>query len=950
MNALINIIGFSTPLWLKTWWFYMVALVSLIGIVITGYRMWMRNIESRRKLLESQLAERTRDLQKEISERQQMEEALRESEERFKAQYKGFPIPTYTWQMQDEGWVLINYNAAAESATKGGVKQFVGQKAHVLYRDNPEIITDLTTCYKTRKMIRKEMKYQFRLTGEERALDVSYVFIPPDLVMVHTKDITEHKQTEKAWWESEKRFSTFMEYLPANITIKDHESRFLFANRQMRELFDTETWIGKTAREYFPPEIAERVLSTDRQVLEQGSIVFEEAVPIKTGEIRMLETRKFPIRQEGRPDLIGIISLDITERKQAEEALRESEARAKGLLNAIPDMMFRLNREGIFLDYKAEQSELYTQSEPIIGKKAKDLLPSEFANLVEQYIHTVLEAGEMQMYEYQLPIPVHGVRDYEARMVVSGKDEVTAIVRDITERKQVEKSLEQAKEEAEKANQAKNEFLANMSHELRTPLNAILGYAQILKRDQNLTEKQRNEIDTIHRSGEYLLTMINEILDFSKIEARKIELEMTVFHLSRFLKNIVDIVQVQAYRKGISFRSKIASDIPTHVRGDETRLRQVLINLLSNAIKFTEVGGVVFRVTRCEVRGTSSESTVIPPQPATHIPQPATRIRFHVEDTGIGIPPEYIEGIFQPFQQMGDKRFYSQGIGLGLAISQRFVRMMGGDLYVKSTPGQGSTFWFDLELPEVEGVTAIATKLSPDIVGFKIPSTGSGRTAYKILIADDNDENRTVLKDMLLPLGFKIIEATDGRDALDNVKQCHPDVILMDLMMPDLNGFEATRQIRLLSELNDVIVFGISASVSSQIYEESIAAGCDDFLTKPVDVGILLECLQKHLKLEWIYEDVSESVGRHLQVEADGHHFQNSIHLSPVISPPEEELAILYDLVKSGDISGLRERISKIADLDPKFVPFVDRLDQLAKAFEMNGMKRFLETYMEINT
>jgi len=367
-------------------------------LVNTIYRMWMKCMRSRRKLLEIQVAERTKELQQEIAERERAEEALQKSEECFKTLYKGIPIPTYIWQMQDEDLVFIDYNDAAEFITNGAVKKFLGQKANMMYRDNPKIITDLITCYETRKTIQKEMQYQFRLTDQERALSVSYVFVPPDLIMVHTEDITERKRAEEAWWESEKRFSTFMEYLPANVTIKDHESKFLFANKHMRDLFDTGTWIGKTAHEYFPPEIAEKVLSTDRQALEQGPIVFEEAVPIKTGEVRIFETRKFPIKQEGKPDIIGVISIDITERKQAEDALRESEARAKGLLNAIPDTMFRLNREGIFLDYKAKYSELYTQTEPIIGKKAQDILPQEFVKIAEHSIRTVLETGEMQIF------------------------------------------------------------------------------------------------------------------------------------------------------------------------------------------------------------------------------------------------------------------------------------------------------------------------------------------------------------------------------------------------------------------------------------------------------------------------------------------------------------------------------------------------------------------------
>ncbi len=494
---------------------------------------------------------------------------------------------------------------------------------------------------------------------------------------------------------------------------------------------------------------------------------------------------------------------------------------------------------------------------------------------------------------------------------------------EIAEREQMEIALQHAKEAAESANRAKSEFLANMSHELRTPLNAILGYAQIFSRDKRLTERQKDAVDIVQRSGEHLLSMINDILDLSKIEARKIQLEPTALYLPGFLESIADMVRVRADQKGISFISEIACNIPMVIYGDEKRLRQILLNLLSNAVKFTETGEVIFRAEVCSSQFSEKERSD---------KSLTTNIRFEVEDTGPGISPENVENIFQPFQQVGGRRFQVQGTGLGLAISQSLARMMDSELYVKSTPGQGSTFWFDVGFPEVVGEDIIPVKAGTEqrkIVGFR----GDKR---KILIADDNYENRVVLKDILLMVGFEVIEAVDGRDALDKAKTCHPDLILMDLMMPVMDGFEATRQIYKIPELNDVIVIGVSASVFSETREMSLAAGCYDFLTKPVDVEKLLERLQVHLKLEWIYED------QHITQRTPTSSEQQSI-----ILPPIEQLEILYDLIKMGDIASFQGQLKAIEALDPKFRTFVADLRRLAKTFQVNDIRKSLEAYLE---
>ncbi|MYM82012.1 response regulator [Duganella sp. FT50W] len=395
------------------------------------------------------------------------------------------------------------------------------------------------------------------------------------------------------------------------------------------------------------------------------------------------------------------------------------------------------------------------------------------------------------------------------------------------ELQQANNDLRMAMERAEVANRAKSAFLASMSHELRTPLNAILGYAQILKRDKSLTVPQQTGISTIQQGGQHLLALINDVLDLARVEAGKLEFHPKPVRLRELLSVVGDIMRVRAEQKHLHFELEWMEGLPTAVSVDETRLRQVLLNLLGNAVKFTDRGAVRLRVSP-------------PPTPQGGA---EALLRFEVIDEGVGIAADQLEAIFRPFEQVGDASRRASGTGLGLAISQQLVRLMGGVLQVESARGRGSRFWFDVPLPVVAAPGTLAT-------GEHI-ATGYAGPRKTILVVDDVATNRALLRDLLGSLGFRTLEADNGVSGLMQAQTGQPDMVLLDMVMPGMDGIETTRRLRADERTSDTPVLIISASSTPEGEERSLAVGANAFLAKPVNEHDLLREIGAHLKLEW---------------------------------------------------------------------------------------------------
>lgn len=723
------------------------------------------------------------------------------------------------------------------------------------------------------------------------------------------------------------------------IFIIDRQGKYLkiISNNSALLYNPAETLLGKTIYEVFEPKQADTFLAYIQQALQTKQTVSIEYDFTIGKQDFWFAANISPISS----DCIIWVARDITERQFLEEKLRTSEEKIRAVFEAMTDIILVIDEQKSIELAPTNSTKLHDFETDPINKTVEQFFLANTSQLWLEKVDQALTTQQTIYFDYSLTLNNREAW-FTASISPMPNNSVIWVARNIDERKMAEAVMQQAKVAAEVANQAKSDFLANMSHELRTPLNGILGYAQILQLDKDCTPKQQNGLEIIYKCGEHLLTLINDILDLAKIEAQKLELYTNDFNFSYFLKVVADIFKIKAEQKNINFTYQTINQLPHTVNGDEKRLRQVLINLLSNAIKFTDVGSVIFKVEVIENLDIEvatqpigreikdKKQQLISKSNDSSSVQSFTKIRFQIEDTGIGMTSDQLEKIFSPFEQVGDTSRRIEGTGLGLAITKKIVAMMESEIFVESIPGVGSVFRFDVKLP-VASKPIKSTTLNSlyNIVGYH-------GEKQKILVIDDNSENCSVIINMLEPLGFEVQSASNGQEGLKQAAKFRPDLIITDLMMPVMDGFEMAQQLRKSPEFTNTTILATSARVFEFEQQKSQNSGCQDFITKPIKVDELLNKLKHYLQLSWIYKT-------HDTVETNS----ASEHLSVMVTPPPNELTDIYKAAQIGHNEGIKQEAIRLKQLDSKYTQFVNRLLELAEDFQDEEIMELIEEVAE---
>ncbi|MBL8890771.1 MAG: PAS domain-containing protein [Planctomycetaceae bacterium] len=638
-----------------------------------------------------------------------------------------------------------------------------------------------------------------------------------------------------------------LESLPLNYVRKDLEGRIEECNRRFCRLLNRELYdlIGLTDYDLFPAELADRYRADDQRVILTRQPLHQvEQHRSATDEELFVEVFKCPIfGPEHRVIGIQILFWDVTARQQAEQALDQERYLLHTLLDNVPDSIYFKDRDSRFLRVSAGLVEKFglSGSHEVIGKTDADFFEARHAKQARADEVKIMTTGRpmVDLIEHETwpdrpdtwcSTTKLALRDHSGSIVGT-----FGITRDITQQKNIEKELLEAKEAADKANRAKSDFLANMSHEIRTPMNAILGMTELVL-DTPLAPAQRDYLRMVHESGEALLTIINDILDFSKIEAGKLSLDPTEFDFRTSLQDTLRPLNVRAVAKNLELRLEVDSAVPMAVIADLGRLRQVLINLVGNAIKFTSVGEIVVAFHLLEQHGSRA------------------RLRGSVRDTGIGIPAEKLDSIFREFEQVdaSTTRQYG-GTGLGLAITSKLIALMEGTVWVESELGNGSIFHFEFEvrLPErgserqADHWEGIPSAHAPDTVPRR--RTGRQPRNLKILLAEDNRVNQRLAVGLLERMGHRISVVETGQAAIDACLEEAFDLVLMDVQMPGRDGLDATRAIREAERASGqhVPIIAMTAHAMTGDRQRCLDAGMDEYLSKPIRMTELEEKLSQ---------------------------------------------------------------------------------------------------------
>ncbi|MCC5615220.1 PAS domain S-box protein [Nostoc sp. CHAB 5836] len=905
------------------------------------------------------------ELQAALRERKHVEQELRLANERLQYLLTSSPVVIYSSKIsEDFSTTFISENVKEMIGYEA--REFIENPSFWLHHVHPEDI-ELILGKFSQLLEQEYVSYEYRLLHADGTYHWFYEKVrlirdeadhPMECVGYWT-DINDRKLAELALQSGQQRYQLLAEASPACIFHTDVDGNVLYFNQRWSEITgcSLEESLGRDWSNAVHPDDREQLLLLWNQArVTKDSYKSEHRFLHHDSTVVWVICQALPeFGDDGEiKGYIGTIT-DITERKLAEEALRESAERERAIAQVIQRMRQTLDLETIFAATTEELRQVLNCDRVVVyrfnphwsGEFVSESVGDGWISLIEEHnnhpnltegilqdgrcLTKILDSTDNQMEDHDLqatpgasfrsvpdiynagfhPAYINLLERFQAKAYIivpilysnqlwgllasyQNSDsrqwkpgEINIVVQIgnqlgvalqqaqlLAQTQRQSQALQEAVITADTANRAKSEFLANMSHELRTPLNAILGFTQVMSHDHALSTEHQQNLAIINRAGEHLLNLINDILEMSKIEAGRITLNLNSFDLIRLLENLEEMLRFRATSKGLELVFEYTTHLPQYIQIDESKLRQVLLNLLGNAIKFTDIGRVTLRVGMGigsqESRKAQEQAKKLLPHPPhpPHLPH----LFFEVQDTGSGIASQEIDLLFEAFGQTETGRKSQQGTGLGLAISRKYVQLMGGDISVSSTIGKGSKFAFDIEIC-LAGASEIQIKQTTR----QVISLAPDQSEYRILVVDDSTDSRLVLMKILTSIGFAVQEAANGIEAIALWQTWQPHLILMDMRMPIMDGYEATRTIKTREETSipnlncagsatlmqpqitncKTIIIALTANAFEEQREAMALAGCDDYINKPFREEQLLEKLSEYLGVQYTYQKES---------------------------------------------------------------------------------------------